>query len=484
MILSRVFTITLGFFILLSALAYILMDSRPRQERALDDLDNERFFSILDLYANDKTLEEEDYAVLSLAVSGIEKTINEEKNLSKKASLVAKIKNHHEIQHLEYQKDGQSCVHLEDPYFSYLKKHAYWYQKSLLVKIHSSIFCNPPEKNSEYLNRLLIEDPRNFMRETSVALVELFRTELEPIGELEMGFLKEIVHFLATHRSMPFFENLNRVSGDRVNFRLGPGTEYPPVGQLHTGDELYCFDKDSREETIAGKTGIWKECFSPFLFRSGWIFSPQLELEQPNPDWVQKCKSRFSTLEFYTQIDFDTWNETSMPIYFYGDYIPTNRKTRHGETGFTIFRPKDGVSTLICRKFSGNKNFIEIYYELENAESPIPLAQFQIVAGGVSYPAFRIEVENSAIHCNGQKFNLDGKTGREILSLKVSTGSDSKLSGTLIRKNSGILQNIPALPLEDTVLRRGNYSWEICIPQAVQKSSDSAVLYGFRIGKE
>ncbi|NCN11155.1 MAG: hypothetical protein GW938_15055 [Leptospira sp.] len=484
MILSRVFTVAASIFIVASIAAYLLIDHRETHERALDYIDKGNFFRVIEIYESERSLEEEDYALLSLAVSGIEKKINQNQNESQKKEWISDLNDYHEITHTEYQVNGTTCTHLEDPFFKYLKKHAYWYQKTLLERVHSTIFCNPPDKNSEYLNRILLEDPRNFMKDTSIAIVELFRSPMDPIGEIEINFLHETIHFLATQETTAFFDNLYKLQADRVNFRSGPGVEYPSKLQLLHAEELYCFDKDSREETIAGKTGVWLECFSTKHFLSGWIFSPQLQNISPNQELVDRCKSRFSSLEYFAQIDFDTWRPESMPLYFYGDYKQTSRNLRHGEVGFTLYRPTDGKVSKICRKFSGKKNFIEVYFDSLDSEQPTPIADFHISALGTSKAAFSLRASATELELNGKKFMIDDMSSRETVALKISVNKQSNLLGTLIRKNSGILSNIESYPVDSSAIEKGNYSWEICIPQAENRSGDTAYLYGFRIGKE
>jgi hypothetical protein len=483
-ILSRVFTIAASIFIVASLSAYLLIDHRETHERALEYIDKGNFFRVIEIYQSEKNLLEEDYALLSLAVSGIEKKINQNQNEAQKKEWIADLNDYHEIAHTEYQVNGTTCTHLEDPFFKYLKKHAYWYQKSLLERVHSTIFCNPPAKNSEYLNRILFEDPRNFMKDTSLALVELFRSPLDRIGEIETNFLHETIHFLATQETTAFYDNLYKLQADRVNFRSGPGVEYPSKLQLLHGDELYCFDKDSREETIGGKSGNWLECFSEKHFISGWIFSPQLEKIPPNLTLVENCKSRFSSLEYFAQVDFDTWKSESMPLYFYGDYRPTARNLMHGEVGFTLYGSNDGKFSKICRKFSGKKNFIEVYFDSLESDEAIPIADFHISALGSSKPAFSLKASSTEILLNDKKFMIDDMSSRETVALKISVSKQSGLLGTLIRKNSGILSNIQSYSIDSNSIERGNYSWEICIPQAVNPSSEKAYLYGFRIGKE
>lgn len=484
MILSRVFTVAFIAFLLASLLAYFFMDFRSLREQAMDALDSGKYFRILSIYHKEKGLEEEDYALLSLAVSGIEKQINLSQSESQKTKLLNRLNDYHEVSHAETKRDGTICTHLDDPFFSRLKKHAYWYQKALLEKVHASIFCNTPQKNSEYLNRILVEDPRNFMADTSTAIKELFRTEMDPIGEIELGFLRETIHFLSTQENSGFYQSIFRVTGDRVNFRPGPGTEYPAFIQLDRGAELFCFDKEAQEEIIGGKSGHWMHCFQPDRFRAGWIFSAQTERKEPDPELVAGCKERFSTLEYFTQVDFDTWREENIPLYFYGVYIPTKRKVKHGEIGFGVFRPENGKLEFICRKFSGKKNFVEFYYEVETSEEPIPLLELHLTNAGVSYPVYKISVTEDSLVVNGRNFVLDTEGGRETLSIKITSGQGDNLRGNLIHKNLGVIKDVPALPLPGKFLEKGNYSWEVCIPQAVKKSGDIAYLYGFRIGKD
>lgn len=481
MIKSRVLSATLVLFLIISLLVYVIVDFRPTREKANESLRKENYLFILELYESENAIGEEDISILSQAISGLERGINQTKDEKSKEALLQKLNKIYKIQNTTYTKDEQDCYSLEDAYFSQLKQNSYWYQKSLLQKIHFSVLCNSKDKNSEYLNRILIEDPKNFTKETSIAIIELLRSEMNAIGEIESGFLKEVVHFLATQDSSDFFHNIYQLTGDRVNFRLGPGVEYPSTGQLNSGEELYCFDQDIKEEVIGGKLGHWKECFSPKLFRSGWIFSPQIQSIQPDPFWVNRCKTRFSMQETRIQIDFETWKEGDSPLYFHGKYIPTKRKVQSGEVGFTVYRPEDGNQEMICRRFSEKLNLLEISYEVESSHLPVPLVNFNIIHTGTSYPAFYLLAEENAIHCNGEKFLLDAKTLRETISLKISSGKGKPIQADLIRKNSGVLQKIEALPMNLDWSNQEDYSWEICIPQAIHPSSDRVVLYGFQL---
>jgi hypothetical protein len=480
---SRVLFASFVLFLIISLLVYVIVDFRPTRERANESLRKENYLFILELYESENTIGEEDTSILSQAVSGLERGINQTKDEKSKEALLQKLNKIYKIQNTTYTKDEQNCYSLEDPYFSQLKQNTYWYQKSLLQKIPSSVLCNSKDKNSEYLNRILIEDPKNFTKETSIAIVDLFRSEMNPIGEIESEFLKEIVHFLATQDSSDFYQNIFQVTGDRVNFRLGSGVEYPVVGQLNSEEELYCFDQDTQEEVIGNKMGHWKECFSPKLFRSGWIFSPQIQSIKSDTYWVNRCKSRFSMQEARIQIDFETWKEGDSPLYFQGKYIPTKRKVQSGEVGFTVYRPEDGKQEMICRRFSEEFHYFEISYEVESSRLPVPLVNFNMIHSGSSYPAFRFLSTENAILCNDEKFLLDGKRPRETISLKISSGKGRPIQGNLIRENSGLLQKVESLPMDLDWSSQEDYSWEICIPQAIKKSSDSAVLYGFRLGQ-
>ncbi|MCC5814359.1 MAG: hypothetical protein JJT78_06350 [Leptospira sp.] len=484
MILSRIFSVSFGFFILLSALAYALIDTRPIREQAYETNSKHRYEKTIQLYDGERFLEEEDYALLALAVSGLEKEINLESDQSKKIKLADRLKNLYDIGFDVYMTNDSNCIHLDDLYISHIRKHAYYYQKVILSRANASYNCNPPQQNSEYLNRIMLEDPKNFIEETSQILIHLFQTSLDPIGELELNFFRENMHYLATQDKSKFYKEIYQVTGNNVNFRNGPGVENSIIGQLHVGSELFCFDKDQNEETIGGKFGKWMHCFSTEIFKSGWIFSGQITGANPDANLIQEGRRRFSNLEFFTQIDFDNWNERFIPLHFHGDYIPTKKVIHKNEIGFTLYRPEDGKTELICRKFSGRKNFLEIFYQVESTDLPVPIAELHVIKSGISYPAFRLAAMKGSIVLNGNRFVIDHPATREILAMKILPSEAGYVSGTIIHKNKGIVENLQSLPLDPKLFIGSSFSWEICIPQAIQRSNDTAILYGFRIGRE
>jgi len=481
-ILSRVFGLSLGIFLAVSLLAYVCIDFRPVREQAIEALKKQRYFTILDLYKDERFLEEEDYGILSLALDGITKEINTKPSAESRIRSAESLRRRYRIDFVNKGSVDEPCIHLDDPYFPFLKKHAYLYHRSLMAKATSTCFCNPPEENTLLLSRILLEDPNQMIRETSETLRTLFDAKINKLEELELGFFREVMHFLAEKEESEFYGNLYRTTGNRINLRSGPGQENPVIGQLESGDELYCYDEMRLPREEEG--GSWKKCFSVQLFRSGWVVSKYIQSLPPSQEIISRGRKRFSNLEFYTLIDFDSWNERIIPNHFHGNYIKTERVTRRGESGFRLYRPVDGRIELICRKFSGRKNYLELYYEIESSELPIPILELQIVQGGLVFPAFRISAQRNFVFLNGAKFMIDRPEVRETLSLKISSGSRANVRGTLIHKNKGVIENLDSYPIEERILISKAYSWEVCIPQALERSKDSALLFGFRIGRE
>lgn len=484
MILSRIFNFSLGFFLILSAIAYFIIDTRPEEEQALEALNKGKYLKVLSLLHDQRFLEEEDYALLALATAGLEKEINSLDSESSQISEAEDLKNDYNINYKKHRYSDRLCIHLDDPYFPSLKRHAYHYQNVLLAKAEASYFCNHPDKNSEFLNRILLEDPSNFIEKTSSILKNLFQVSLNPIGELERKFLREVLHYLSDQEKSLFYQNIYKIVGTRVNFRSGPGRENNVIDQLEEGEEVYCFDQDSVEEIIGETKGNWMHCFSSTLFQSGWIFSGQMERLPADPKILQTGRERFASLEFFTRVDFQTWNPKFPPLNYHGDYIPTEKIVKRGEVGFLLHRSDNGKMSLICRKFSKRKNYFELYYEILNSELPIPLIELHVVQGGRSIPAFLISAEKDSILVNGARFMIDNPRPRETLALKIATNMDDSISGTLIHKNHGVLEEIQSMPVDESILKRREYSWEVCIPQGTQRTNDEALLYGYRIGRE
>lgn len=485
MILSRIFTISLGIFLIVSTLAYIFIDFRPIREQALEAYQKKRYFTVLELYKGERFLEEEDYALLALSLDGIMYEINE------KPKPEAKIRSAESLRRrfgIDFEDKGRGtdtvCIHLDDPYFPYLKKHEYWYQLSVLAKTNATYFCNPSEINSEFLRKIIVENPTRLAKETSESIVHLMNSNLEKLEPWEINLFLEILHFLSSKENTLLFNSYHKTIRDSVHFRIGPGMENPSISLLPIGSELFCFDKDERKETIGDSTGYWYKCFSLNLFQSGWIFSAFLSQEPANKEQIEKMKNRFSNLEFYVLVDFDHWNERLIPHHFHGNYIRTEKVIRRGESGMRLYRPEDGKLDFICRKFSGRKNYFEIYYEVESSELPIPITELIVVQGGLAFPVFRVSVTKEAVFMNGAQFHIDRPSIRETLAIKITGIQGEHVLGTLIHKNKGVIQNLKSYPVEEKILKGNAYSWEICIPQTVKRSEDSVLLFGFRIGRE
>lgn len=484
MILSRVLIAIASVLVAIAILTILLVDSRSNTEKSLEYINSGKYFKVLNLYASNSEKNEEDIALLSQALSEIELKNNLSQNESFNKDWLEHLNGFPEIKHIEFSLNGTYCTHIEDPYLKILKKHTYWYQKSLLKKINSTIPCNTSEKNSEYLNRLLLEDPRNFIKESETVLQELFRSPLEPVGEIESQFLKETIHFLATQENSLFHENLFYLAGDRVNFRSGPGVEYPSKMQLAKDEELLCFDKENRSETIGGKLGNWLECFSDKHFKSGWVFSGQLKKKSPELKVVESFKSRFSNNQAKIQISFDTWKDSTIPNYFYGEYLPTERYLRKGEVGFTIYKPEDGKIVDICRKFVGENNSFEIFFNSQDSNQLTQILSINLKKSNISKPIFKILANSKNIQINDKKIEIAEMLMKDSIKIKVTARQDNKLIGNVFRKNSLILTNISSYPIDSQYWKDGKSSWEICIPQARKRSKDKSYLYGLEIVNE
>jgi hypothetical protein len=483
-ILPRVLISIATVLVVAAIFAILLVDSRSNSEKALEYINSDKFFKVLELYDSKTEKFEEDIALLSLALSGIEMKINFNQNTSLSKEWLEDLEDYPDIKHNEFTLNGTNCTNIEDNYFKILKKNTYWYQKSLLKKINSTLPCNTAEKNSEYLNRLILEDPRNFMKETGFTLVELFRSPLEPIGEIEGNFLKETLHFFSTQEVSPFYENLYILLGDKVNFRAGPGIEYPSKLQLLKNEEMICFDKDNRSETIGGKVGNWMECFSENRFKSGWVFSGQTQKINSDSNNIEKFNLRFSNNKEMIQISFDTWKENSIPSYFYGDYIPTERYLRKGEVGFTIYKAEDNKTIDICRKFVGKKNSFEMFFNSLDSKQLMPIIKFNVINSNTSKPVFKFLANYKEMQLNDKKIELIDMSSKESIKIKISSTQVNHLIGNVYRKNTLILSNIISSTLESNLWQDGKTYWEICIPQSKKQSKDKSYIFGLEILNE
>lgn len=480
MIRSRVILALTVVFFLIVGITYTFVDFRDKEDQAFSYYREGKYEKVLDLYPDPNHSDSELVtSLLSQSVSQLEKKANETKT---KADTLAYIKKKDYLKIEDWNTSLGVYKHIHDPFFPNLKKHGNDYKKSLITKILSFQKAIPKDKVSYYLLLLILEDPRGLEESYSRALANLLRFPMEPIGEIESSFLLEILAFLNESSASPFYENYSVISGTNVNLRSGPGKENKEVGKVSSPDFAYCFERDTHEETVSGKQGVFIQCFYPELAKSAWIFSGFLQKSNPSPNLVANFEKRFKSIDNEIKIDFVNWLGDKIPPTFYGTYIPRERVIESGEVGFPLFGNKTKEYRRICKKLAGEKNYFEFSFLPNEASEIIPLFELNLVYSGASHLVYSIEIDKEAILINRNRYILDEERKRENLSLHIESLGDGKLVGSLWRRNTGLLQSLKSLPIDSASYSSGRYSWEICLPLAASPTRKQTLLFEIKTG--
>ncbi|TGN07930.1 hypothetical protein [Leptospira ilyithenensis] len=480
MIRSRVF-LALGIFSLLTfLLIYSFVDFREKEDKAYAYFSEKQYEEVINLYKEDSTVDSEGVlALLSESISRLERKANDSKERETALNFLKRIP---KIKTIEWETNLGIYNHIEDPYFPLLKKHGTHYKRALITKISSFSKMIPKDKSTYYLLLLILEDPRGLEQTYSEALANVLGYPLDSIGEIETGFLLQTLHLLSAAPTSLFFENYFSINGKNVNLRSGPGKENKEVGKVSSPETTFCFERDNTEETLAGKTGHWVQCYFPGLGRSAWLFSGFLAKVELNQSYMDEFQKRFKSIENETRIDFEGWTGEKIPAGFYGKYIPRQREVDSGKPGFALFGSKTEKWELICRKIEGEKNYFEFSYKPTDSQTNIPLFEIRLVSSGISQPAYSIHTDKESISIGKNRYILDDRNRRENLSLHIESRKGDKLLASLRNRNTVLLPKIGSFPMDESSLKQGNSSWEVCLPQAVSPNREKAILFEIRTG--
>lgn len=482
MIHSRVF---FAFVILLSLViifTYTFVDFRERDDKAYDLYQSESYLKVLKLYKESEIPTSElELTILSQSLSQLEKQLNG-KNTEK--DLLQYFQKRKDTKVIEWETTRGTYYHLEDPYFSHLKKHGIGYKRALITKISAIAKPIPKTEVTHYLLLLILEDPRGMEESFSDALSHLLKFPFEPIGEIETSFLLQTLHFLSQTSGTNLYHQTAIIRGKNVNLRSGPGRENQEVGKVSEPEPTICLEEDSAEESIAGNEGNWKRCYFPNNQKTAWIFSGFLKETLADESLIREFEKRFKAVDNEIRIDFEGWDGKKIPQTFFGNYIPRDSIRISGETGFPIYGNSGKPSGVerICKKLSGNKNYFEFSFLPPDSETPIPFIEIHLQYNHLEHLAYSISADQNSIWVNKNRYVLDGEKRRENLSLHIENRLGDKWNASLWRRNTGLVQSIRSFPLSESILEAGKYSWEICLPLASKPNRDHVLLFEVRTG--
>lgn len=472
---GRIILVFLALFLVASLFGYFVIDFREKSDIAYSHFESGRYAKVIELYKDTKPESDSEILVLSFSVSGLEREINTKKGIGATKDLNLTIET--------WKSQPFDYFHIIDPFLPLLKKHDLPYKRALTFKVSQIKRPIPKDKAIDFLRLLLQEDPRGTERNFGEALSNLLSKDLSPLQPRELGILEEDLNYLVSFENNPFTDGLFHVEGSQINLRLGPGKENPDLGKANSGDLAYCFEKDYREEVIAGKSSHWKKCFFPHLTKSLWIFGGFLNQLPIDDTKITQLGKRFKEIDNEVKIDFAGWSGEKPPMTFHGKYLPLKPKVFASEPGFPLNQSKTDKYERICKKLSGEKNYFEFSYLPHDSVGLVPLFEIELVYAGKSHLAYTVSTSRDMVFINNKAYALNhADLKRENFSLHIEGREKSKLLGSLWRRNTGLLQSLGSLPLDETVLESGKYSWEVCLPIALQPRNSEALLFEIRTG--
>ncbi|TGM35526.1 hypothetical protein EHQ75_16465 [Leptospira levettii] len=482
MIRSRVFFVIGLLFLLVILFTYTFVDFRERDDKAYDLYQSGSYLKVLKLYKESEIPTSElELTILSQSLSQLEKQINGKDN---QKELLQFFQKRNDTKLFEWETTRGTYYHIEDPYFSHLKKHGTGYKRALISKINSIIKPIPKSEVTHFLLLLILEDPRGMEESFSDALSHLLIFPFEPIGEIETGFLLQTLHFLSQISGTNLYHQTATIRGKNVNLRSGPGRENSEVGKVSEPEPTICLEEDGAEETIGGNEGHWKRCYFPNTQKTAWVFSGFLKETLADETLTREFEKRFKAVDNEIRIDFEGWDGKKIPQTFFGNYIPRESIRVYGETGFPIYGSdtKNPSAERICKKLSGNKNYFEFSFMPTDSETPIPFIEIHVQYNHLEHLAYSISLDQTSIWVNKNRYVLDGAKRRENLSLHIENRQGDKWNASLWRRNTGLIQSIRSYPLSEAMLEAGKYSWEICLPLATKPNRDHVLLFEVRTG--
>ncbi|TGM60722.1 hypothetical protein [Leptospira vanthielii] len=482
MIRSRVFFAVSFLFLFITFITYTFVDFREREDKAYELYQSESYLKILGLYQEKEIPSSElELTILSETISQLEKKLNEKETTKELQSF---FQTRPGTKLVEWETTRGTYYHIEDPYLSNLKKHGDGYKRALITKIVTVTKPIPKSEVTNLLLKLILEDPRGMEDRFSRALTNLLSFPFEPIGEIESEFLLQSLHFLANTANTNLSHQTAIVRGKNVNLRSGPGRENSELGKISEPEQAICLEEDAGTETIAGSLGHWRRCYFPNLQKSAWLFSGFLTEVPPNPTLIAEFEKRFKSVDNEIRIDFEGWNGNQIPATFFGDYIPRDSIRISGETGFPIYGLTKESKRLqrICKKLSGDKNYFEFSFQPTDSDLPILFLELHLNYDNLDHLAYSISLDKESIWVNKNRYVLDGEKRRENLSLHIGSRKGDKWNASLWRRNTGLIQSIRSLPMDESALQAGRYSWEICLPLAKEPNREKVILFDIRTG--
>lgn len=234
-------------------------------------------------------------------------------------------------------------------------------KKLLIEKFLLSNQFNYLEENLFYISQILNLSTKIETSLYSNFIFQVLKTNLiEKVSEEEKNiFWKETENL----SSLTYHE----LVGKNVNMRTGPGVENSGIAKLN--DEILLeLEKDITQTQIGDKQGVWIQVYSKKSSKSGWVFSAFLK---PIPNKKKDTQEKVSN---YRKIDFENWEESSIPPYFYGDYIPSEKIVQNEKIGLSIYSGKS--ETKICTKLNSFQT-IKFEIDLKNIKEKIQLFEIK-----------------------------------------------------------------------------------------------------------
>ncbi len=412
----------------------------------------------------------------SASISRLEKRINNSPDDFEKNRIQKKCK----CKVTEVTDGGRKYWQLDDRFFSEIKKKSYFHTKALIEKILSRIKLHDSEA---LFQSLLAQDPRLLPKEFSAVISEYLKyNSISLTSRYSKEKTYDFIHYFAGIEETDFKNKILFSKGENINLRSGPGIENPNVAKLKSGEFLFIIDKDLKNSTIAGKSGVWIEVVVFSSGAKGWIFSAFTEKAEIDFSRRENLISQFPKVIEGSIWDFNEWNTDKYPENFTGNYIKTKSVNVSGNTGFIVWEGSDYFGKKICRKTNFGSNSIDFQFKYLSGRGRVALFQLNLVSGSDSIPAFKIEADSDGIFVNNNKVLLEKEKNIHSLNIRIISKKENFLLAKL--EGGDVLLNFKSLEPNLETIDEKSLLWEVCIPQTSKRDKSSAAIFGFHFMEE
>ncbi|MCE9501890.1 MAG: SH3 domain-containing protein [Leptospira sp.] len=447
MIRKKLYILISGILIIFLGGLYLSVDLRSTREKFTGYLEKEKFEKIIGLVRSLKNPSDEELFYASVASSRLGK-----RNKAK----------------------------VEDPFILKMRKGSYFHSRAILEKLKNTARINTGVENARLMEAVFAIDARPFLEEFSEIIPEALNYDPPPLSANAKNDFLGLIHFLASKEESGFRGRLFNSKGINVNVRSGPGVENKTLFKIPKEEFLFLTDRDQRQETISGHSGNWVKIYRIADNSSGWVFSAFLTETAYDSRLADEYSLKFTGKNSEESWDFASWDPTSIPSGFSGEYIRTEMAAIDGESGFVIHGNSGGREKKICRTQSGRAASINFSYMFLSGKEKVNLFElnYQGESGAVS--AFRVDADSESIFVNENRYVIGSDRKKEHFTIRAYKMKSESILVRLLSGEETVLGGIESYPLGPEKINLDRMQWELCIREPEKRSKNNAAIFGFK----